>query len=165
MPRDASVKASAAAQTQQQKDAAHDLFPSALLIKSCLAVEAKHRGTRTAIGAMHWIMRMAAMNSHNPATAARERLTIVLRDHYTASADVDMLINEFPHGDTPRQAESLLRRIAAESPHDYIRATALFELAEVLLSQVYLYEIYKNASDDKKFDAMLACSSRSAPGN
>ena len=73
------------AQTQDEKDAAYDLFPSESLIKSCLAVEAKHRGTRTAIGAMHWIMRMAAMNSHNPATAARERLTIVLRDHYTAT--------------------------------------------------------------------------------
>ncbi len=156
LARDAYVKASAAAQTQEQKDRAHDLFPSESLIERCLVVEAKHRGTRTAIGAMHWIMRMAAMNSQNPATAARERLITILHDHYIANSDVDLLIDEFPHGDTPRQAESLLRRIAAESPHDYVRATALFELAEVLLSQVYLNEIYKHASYDKKFDAMLS---------
>ena len=95
---------------------------------------------------MHWIMRMAAMNSDNPATAARDRLISVLRDHYAANADVDLLIDEFPHGDTPFEAEPLLRKIAAESPHDYVRATALSELAEVLLSQAYLYEAYKDRS-------------------
>ncbi len=154
--RDAYVQAQNTAQTQEQKDASYDLFPSKALIDRCMVVEAKHRGSRTAIGAMHWIMRMAAMNSQNPATAARKRLMMVLRDHYTKNADVDLLINEFPHGDTPLEAESLLRAIAAESPHDYVRATALYELAEVLLSQVYLHEAYKGASYDEKFDAMIA---------
>jgi beta-lactamase regulating signal transducer with metallopeptidase domain len=154
--RDAYVQAQSTAQTQEQKDAAYDLFPSKSLIDRCMVIEAKHRGSRTAFGAMHWIMRMAAMNADNPATAARERLIMVLRDHYTKNADVDLLIDEFPHGDTPLEAETLLRTIAAESPHDYVRATALYELAQVLLSQVYLYEIYKGASYDKNFDAMIA---------
>ena len=156
LARDPYVKASADAQTQEQKDAAYDLFPSKSLIDRCLVVEAKHRGSRTGIGAMHWIMRMAAMNSQNPATQARERLIMVLRDHYIATADVDLLIDEFPHGNAPLEAESLLRKVAAESPHDYVRATALFELAEILQSQASLHTLYKDASYDRNFDIMIA---------
>jgi AhpC/TSA family len=96
------------------------------------------------------------MNSNNPSTPARDRLIMVLRDHYVANADLDLLIDEFPHGDTPLEAEGLLRKIAAESPHDYVRATALFELAEVLVAQAFLYEAYKDISHDKNLDAMIA---------
>ncbi len=154
--RDAFVKASDSAQTQEEKDLAYNLFPGQDLINRCMELESKHRGTRTAIGAMHWIMRMAAMNSDNPATAARVRLISVLRDHYMANADVDLLIDEFPHGETPLEAETLLRQIGAQSPHDYVRATALFELAEVLLSQARLYDLYHDDSNDKTVDAMIA---------
>ena len=107
-PRDAYVKANQAAQTQEERDLASDLFPGKFLIDRCMVIEAKHRGSRTAIGAMHWIMRMAAMNSNNPSTPARDRLIMVLRDHYVANADLDLLIDEFPHGDTPLEAEGLL---------------------------------------------------------
>ena len=48
------------------------------------------------------------------------------------------------------------RKIAAESPHDYVRATALFELAEVLLSQARLYDFYQDPSYGKNLDAMIA---------
>ncbi len=154
--RDAYLKANQDAQSQEQRDRAYDLFPGNALIHRCLALEAKHRGSRTAIGAMHWIMRMAAMNSDNPATEARARLISVLRDHYLANADVDLLIDEFPHGDTPLEAEQLLRKVAAESPHDYVRATALYELAEVLVAQAYLFDAYKDSSYDKNLAAMIA---------
>ena len=159
LARDAYLKANQNAQSQEQRDLAHDLFPGQALVDRCVALEAKHRGSRTAIGAMHWIMRMAAMNSDNPATAARARLISVLRDHYLANADVDLLIDEFPHGDTPLEAEQLLRKVAAESPHDYIRATALYELAEVLVAQAYLYDAYKDSSYDKNLAAMIAVQS------
>ena len=93
------------------------------------------------------------------------RLISVLRDHYVANADVDLLIDEFPHGDTPLEAESLLRKIAAESPHDYVRATALFELAEVLRLAGSALPGLQRSAYDKNLDAMIAMQSRNAPRN
>jgi beta-lactamase regulating signal transducer with metallopeptidase domain len=122
----------------------------------CLQFEAEHRGTRMGIGALHFIMRGAATTTSAGPREARDRAIQVLADHYTRHPDIDLLINEFDAGSGAPACEPLLQRIAEESPFDYVRATALLELARHRFLMQYLKDkIYDQPEQSAESQAKL----------
>lgn len=127
----------AAAQDAYRKLKSNDerdrLDPRYVMVNRCLEFEAQHRGTRLAVGALHYVMRAAATSTGPIVEDARLRAIEILAQHYVAHPDLDLLINEFDTGNGVPEAEPFLRMIADQSPYDYVRATALYELADLLL--------------------------------
>ena len=103
-----------------------------------LEFEAKHRGTRMALGGLHYIMRQAELRGDEKRSAARLKAIHILGNHYLKHPDLDHLITGFSAGSGAPGCESLLLRVSEESPFDYVRATALFELARQKFLNAYL---------------------------
>lgn len=135
-----------------------ELNPSRRMVGRCLAFEAEHRGTRLAIGALHYIMRVAAMStSDQDINAARDTAVQILDEHYLKHPDIDLLISEFNAGSGTPSAEPLLLHLAEQSPFDYVRAAALFELAEGRFDTLHLAEnIYNRPlASEAEHEAMV----------
>ena len=146
------------ARTEPEKDRAHPLDPRVVMGGRCLEFEARHRGTRAGLGALYFVTSAAATTSGRQIEAALDRAIAVLQEHYVAHADVDMLISGFTNGSPPIEAESLLRKVAAESPHDYVRAAALYELAAVLIQRAWLLQSYREHGEEMDRNAALMLS-------
>lgn len=122
----------------------------------CLEFEEQHRGTRLGIGALHYVMRAAATTTAREPQQARERAIQVLADHYMKHPDVDMLITSFDAGSGTMSGEPLLLRLVNESPFDYVRATALLELARHRLLMRHLKEnIYNQPEQSAEAQAAM----------
>lgn len=103
------------------------------MVRRCLEFEAQHRGTRTGMGALRWVIAYATHTVIDAKDDPRILVVPILRDHYVAHPDVDLLLDAFNLAFPLGEAEPLLRKIAAESPHDYVRVAAQYELAKMLV--------------------------------
>jgi beta-lactamase regulating signal transducer with metallopeptidase domain len=125
-------------------DAGSKLDPRIVMVERCLAFEAEHRGSRLAIGAMHYVMRAAATTTYGVPSEARAKAIAILDQHYLKHPDLDLLIDEFDAGSSIATGETLLTHATEQSPFDYVRAAALFHLAELRLNVLEFAENIDN---------------------
>lgn len=150
-----------AAQKAYQKavdgDAQDRLDPRYVMVDRCLAFEAEHRGNRLGIGALYYVMRAAATAVNTKINSARTKAIEILDKHYLAHPDVDLLISDFDAGRGDPTAEPFLRHLIEQSPFDYARAAALFQLAEARFDFLHLAENIYNTplQSEAEYDAML----------
>ena len=126
------------AEIKKMMDARDD--PRESMTDRCLEFEAQHRGTRMAIGALHFVTRAKATSSSRKPHNACLRAIEVMKDHYINHPDVDLLITEFDAGDGMPGCDSLLLKLSEESPYAYVRAQSLFELAKQRFLMTHLKE-------------------------
>lgn len=127
-----------------------------VMMDRCFEFEEQHRGTRLAIGALHYVMRAAETTMAREPQQARERAISILADHYLKHPDVDLLITGFDAGSGTFTGEPLLLRLVNESPFDYVRATALLELARHRLLMRHLKEgIYNQPEPSAEAQAAM----------
>lgn len=134
------------------------LDPRYVMVPRCLKFEAEHRGNRLGIGALYYVMRAAATVVHPSSVSdARAKAIEILDQHYLAHPDVDMLISDFDAGSGTPTAEPFLLHLIEHSPFDYVRAAALFELAEGKFDFLYLAENFYNSplQPEAEYEAML----------
>ena len=109
----------------------------------CLEFEAQYRGTRMAIGALHFITRANATTISRKVKDDCLRAVEVMKDHYLHHPDVDLLITDFDAGSGLPGCEPLLVALSEESPFVYVRAISLLELAK----QRFLLKSLKEQAD------------------
>lgn len=138
-------------------EARDELDPRLRMVDRCLEFETDHRGTRQGLGALHFVMRAAATSTRRQLTAARDKAIDVLDQHYTKHPDVDLMIDEFDAGNGATNPEGLLLHLAEHSPFDYVRATALYELAEHQIQLAYQKVVMHQMllSPEAEFEALL----------
>lgn len=150
-----------AAQKAYQKavdgDAQDKLDPRYVMVDRCLAFEAEHRGNRLGIGALYYVMRAAATAVNTKVNSARTKAIEILDKHYLAHPDLDLLISDFDAGSGDPTAEPFLRHLIEQSPFDYVRAAALFQLAEARFDFLHLAENIYNTplQSEAEYEAML----------
>jgi peroxiredoxin len=133
-----------AAETDEQRSEIQETQdPFDRLVARCLEFEAQHRGTRVAIGALYYVMQAGASSLSPKINAAREQAVDTLREHYVDHPDVDLLLTQFTSGAGVANSEPLLLALADRSPFDYVRATAMLELAEARFTTVRWAEAFK----------------------
>lgn len=67
-----------------------------------------------------------------PVSRGRERAVRLLRDHYLDHEDLDVALHSLKSGPILFGGEELLKAVSEKSPHEHVRATALFCWAQLL---------------------------------
>jgi beta-lactamase regulating signal transducer with metallopeptidase domain/protocatechuate 3,4-dioxygenase beta subunit/peroxiredoxin len=131
--------------------------PRLTMLDRCFLIEEQNRGTRAAIGALHFVMRAAATTAMEQACIdGQKRAATLLREHYLDHPDLDLLIYEFSAGwGGGPECEALLRAALEKSPHPYVRAAAGLHLAEYLSHRARMYQMFHGteAGDPARYDA------------
>lgn len=135
------------AKLQSEIDAAHKRGedPRLTLLERCFEIENENRGSRAAIGALHFVMRAGATTPEQSVIDGRERAARLLREHYLGHRDLDLLIDGFTagHGGLV-ESEALLRAARTNSPHRHVRAAASLYLAELLQHRARMHAMFGN---------------------
>jgi RNA polymerase sigma factor (sigma-70 family) len=100
-------------------------------------LEKRHRGKDAGLFALNFIV-MRAAQVGTPDTAVvkgRDRALKVLRAHYLAHEDLDVVMPSLRWGPLLLGGEEFLKAAAEKSPHEHVRAAALYHWAELLQQQ------------------------------
>jgi len=128
-------------------------------VEEFFEMEKSHRGTDVGVFALN-LMMMRARGCGDPDTpleAGRERAWGILLEHYLKHEDLDLLLGGVRFGPVVFGAEPLLTAAAEKSPHEHVRAAALFALASLLkdksVSKTIMDQRVKNNDySDTKFE-------------
>ncbi len=124
------------------------------VLKRCFEVEKEKRGSRAAIGALHFIMRAGSTTGAQSVIDGRERASKLLREHYLDHRDLDLLISDFTAGyGGLAESEALLRAARRDSPYPHVRAAASLHLAELLRHRARMNKMF-GKMDLTEFDKM-----------
>ncbi len=143
------AKASKAAKTPEAEQEIYKTQdPRNFVAPDVLALEAKYRGSSTAIEAMGWLVRMARSvgSADIPVSKARQEVVDILLEHYLEHPDLDLFLDQFESGADVERGETLLRR-SLKSPHRKVRAAATYHLASYLWLHTHSKEEYQPIID------------------
>lgn len=117
--------------------------PRLTMLERCFEVEKENRGSRAAIGALHFVMRAGATTGEQSVVNGRERAARLLREHYLGHRDLDLLIHDFTAGyGGLAESEALLRAARKDSPYPHVRAAAGLYLAKLLQHRARMNEAF-----------------------
>jgi RNA polymerase sigma factor (sigma-70 family) len=121
---------------RKQIEAARRLLPShdPRAVEAFFDLEKRHRGKEVGLFALNFVMMRACQHGDPdiPLTRGRERALDILHRHYLRHQNLDLLLGWLRGGPLVFAADDLLKAAAQKSPHDYVRAAALYYRADQL---------------------------------
>jgi RNA polymerase sigma factor (sigma-70 family) len=121
---------------QKQEEAARRFLPAydAREVEALFAIEKRHRGKPAGLYALNFVVIQAGQfgDPDIPLTRGRERALVLLREHYLRHEDLDVALADLHHGPILFGGEELLKAVSEKSPHEHVRAAALYYGAQLL---------------------------------
>jgi RNA polymerase sigma factor (sigma-70 family) len=121
-------------------------------VETLFSIERRHRGKQAGLHALNFVV-MRACNNGDPESATargRERALALLRDHYIRHEDLDVALHFLKHGPILFGGEALLKAVAEKSPHEHVRAAALFYWAQLLAHKAAFVTNWKGKTKEER---------------
>ncbi|MEM6366154.1 MAG: TlpA disulfide reductase family protein [Planctomycetota bacterium] len=114
--------------------------PMNTMVTDFIALEQQSRGTEVGFSCLYHLV-LAAVSVRDadyPVTVGKIAALKVLAEHYHDYPDVDTTFRYLFSGARVPESETFLRNLATSSPHGYVRANAMYELANYLALEANL---------------------------
>ena len=114
--------------------------PMNTTVSDFLELEEQSRGTAVGFSCLYHLVRAAGSvpDADNPATAGKVAALKVLAKHYHDYPDVDTTFLSVFYGPRVPESKMFLRNLLSATQLDYVRANAMYELANYLASEANL---------------------------
>jgi thiol-disulfide isomerase/thioredoxin len=120
-------------------------------VEAFFDLEKRYRGKDVGLFSLNFVIMRATQvaNPDMPVARGRERALVVLRKHYLAHADLDYPLGYLRNGPLVFGGEELLKAAVEKSPHEHVRAAALFYWADLLKQKADLKTILEARAAEK----------------
>jgi len=103
-------------------------------VEAFFDLEKRNRGKDVGYFALNFIFTRAAQygDPDLPLVKGCDRALVILREHYVSHADLDVTFGSLRWGPMLFGGEEFLKAVAEKSPHEYVRAAALYYWADLI---------------------------------